>query len=457
MEGETRLTLNYGLRYDIEFTPTFAPANALNAAAEQAENVVEGIPVDPNNIQPRIGFAWDPTGSGKTVVRGGYGIYYDHPLLAIAFNSTTADGTRNSQLILPGGAATGVPLALDPFNFNASSIFQGVLNTTGIAEISYLGSQQRFDPFNSPFFNNQNYLAAGFPLTLLPFTFPVAKSFVYGYAQQASLGIERDFSHDWKIGATYNWTHGTHLNRPRDINSPDNALLVGNYDTATAIGLVATGSSPYNVGIPDVAAGTCVPTGAGAVLVTVPVFLGKRSAMGPARARPSDRWARLRLLITFAPRDPIHRSRRWPGDSIIWWPSRRARAIRPGRQARIPTSLEFLIVASTSRNPAEARCITRLRWWCRSASLMASSCIRATRFRTRSTIRPTCSRFSSPRTTVSQIGNARIPHLTRSRWITSAVFTSPYKNSDEGIWKKLLANSYVSPIMKSRSEDRTRC
>jgi outer membrane receptor protein involved in Fe transport len=39
-----KLTLNYGVRYDVEISPLFAPATSVNAAAEQALGVIEGIP-----------------------------------------------------------------------------------------------------------------------------------------------------------------------------------------------------------------------------------------------------------------------------------------------------------------------------------------------------------------------------------------------------------------------------
>src|ERR1700675_4755871 len=60
------LAVNYGLRYDVEITPLFSPLNALNAAAEKALGVVEGIPRDYHNVAPRLGIAWDPKGGGKT-------------------------------------------------------------------------------------------------------------------------------------------------------------------------------------------------------------------------------------------------------------------------------------------------------------------------------------------------------------------------------------------------------
>jgi len=251
-----RFTLNYGVRYDIEWMPTFAAGTPLNAGAEKALNVVQGVPLSSKNVSPRLGFAWDPTGSGKTAIRGSYGLFYDHPLLAVAFDSNTADGALSSQLVSGGGtptrcniAAPSCPSGAPGFEaLNGGSIFQGVLNTTGIPGISYQANQQRFDPLNSPFFNNQNFVTAGLPVAILPFTLPTAGNFVYGRAQQANLTIERELVNDWKIDLSYSYTHGTHLNRPRNINVSNPTLIMANFANALASGL--TFSSPLTVAAP---------------------------------------------------------------------------------------------------------------------------------------------------------------------------------------------------------------
>ncbi len=91
-----KLTVNYGVRYDIGWQPTFAAGTPSNAIAEKAFGVQEGVPIDSNNVSPRIGIAWDPWGNGKTVIRAGYGFFYDNPALALTFLATAEDGALSS-------------------------------------------------------------------------------------------------------------------------------------------------------------------------------------------------------------------------------------------------------------------------------------------------------------------------------------------------------------------------
>jgi hypothetical protein len=256
-----RFTLNYGVRYDIEFTPIFTPVGNFNPAAEKAFHIVEGLPRYDKAVSPRIGVAWDPWGDGKTVVRAGYGIYYDHPLLALAFDSTTADGARSTQLVGVGATPTYASPALNPAALNASTTFQGILCQIpvpgtlctiafpGPFTLGYLPSQQRFDPFDpTSILANQNFLKAGFPAPILPFTLPTAANFQYAYSQQANLTVERNLGKDFKLSAAYTLTRGTHLYRPRNVNASNPVTMVSNFANATASGL--SFSSPITVQVP---------------------------------------------------------------------------------------------------------------------------------------------------------------------------------------------------------------
>ena len=103
------LTLNLGLRYDVEFPPKFAPPSDLALAAYNQLGLQKGIDTDKNNFQPRIGVAWDPHGDGKTVFRASYGIFYDHPLLGLYFLGDASDGSRAASFFRTGGSPCGPP------------------------------------------------------------------------------------------------------------------------------------------------------------------------------------------------------------------------------------------------------------------------------------------------------------------------------------------------------------
>ena len=185
------------------------------------------------------------------MVRAGYGVFYDHPLLAVAFNSTTAEGALSTQLIVGGATATRATFISNPTAFNASSIFQGVLTQgtlPGGLSLGYLNAQQRFDPkLSSSLFANQAAYAVGIPIASLPFTLQVADNFRFGYSQQANLSVEQKFLGDYKLSVGYVYTHGLKLNRPRDINTTNAALLVNNFRNALVSNLTSAPSSPFSV------------------------------------------------------------------------------------------------------------------------------------------------------------------------------------------------------------------
>jgi hypothetical protein len=261
------LTLNLGLRYDIEFPPQFKPPTGLAASGYNFLGLQKGIQTDTNNIQPRIGVAWDPKNDGKTVFRASYGIFYDHPLLGLYFLGDASDGSSSGQLLLFGSNPCDGTSA-NALNLSATNTFQGILGVPGCLPAGLstaLGYQsnsaagsacgggpnpQRFDPClpNSPFLN-QNYLtgAAPFPLISQPFGYPQGKNFVYAYSQQINLSFEKDLGNGFVANVGYNFNGGRHLNRPINANTPRGDLITANWQAAIAAGAATTSTSPLSI------------------------------------------------------------------------------------------------------------------------------------------------------------------------------------------------------------------
>ena len=242
-------TINYGVRYDYELTEQIAPTDfvdplsGLAVPASQTQRVYDalgiqqGFPRDKNNYAPRVGVAWDLKNDGSTVLRAAYGIFYDHPLLAIGFNSDIADNVQQQQFIsLPGSPS---PTAL----LNAVQIFQGTVCTA--AGGNPLCPPGVFTPgaartaqyqFGRQRFNDQTFPGFG---PFLPFSLPVASNFEYAYANQANVTLERKITSNMSFQAAWLFTGAHHLPHPTNLNGPNNALLVQNY-------IRCTGAAPTN-------------------------------------------------------------------------------------------------------------------------------------------------------------------------------------------------------------------
>jgi len=76
------VTVNIGLRYD--------------------RWNMEGLDLQKRNFSPRVGFAWDPTGAGRTSIRGGYGVFYGNTNFNLALLANWLGKQRILQIFMPG-------------------------------------------------------------------------------------------------------------------------------------------------------------------------------------------------------------------------------------------------------------------------------------------------------------------------------------------------------------------
>ncbi len=167
------LTINLGVRYDRQGIkqPTTRNPDAQLLAAGIDTSV---IPEDTNNVAARLGFAWTPKGQDKTVVRGGYGMFYGRtPSIMIG------TAMSNNGINVQGITFTGAQMPTYP------NIFPSIPTGVSLPKPTILV----FDP------NFQNPLV-----------------------HQASLGIEHAMSADVSLGLSYLYVKATDLQRSADIN-----------------------------------------------------------------------------------------------------------------------------------------------------------------------------------------------------------------------------------------------
>lgn len=189
------LTLNLGLRWDANIGILNDQTNnrtiqilkrinhpVANAITSDAEKLSKRTP-SYLEFQPRIGFAWDPRGDGKTVIRGGYGIFYDQIFQNLTlFSLQQSNPTIFQQVLGLTNTAVGVG-DLATFRFGVDPLPPVPPGTT-ITELA-TGS---FGRINDP--NNRD-----------------------PYVQKFSLGFQRDIGRSFVLSSDFVHTLG--LNEPR--------------------------------------------------------------------------------------------------------------------------------------------------------------------------------------------------------------------------------------------------
>ncbi|MFZ1930638.1 MAG: carboxypeptidase regulatory-like domain-containing protein [Candidatus Sulfotelmatobacter sp.] len=274
------LSLDYGLRYEYD-SPQEDPHNEIMGwYPGQHSTIYPGAPpnflypgdpgtpnrglVYPNrdNFAPRFGFSWDALGSGKLVVRGGFGIFYD-----------IEDGALNLQF---GGQP---PFGYVANNYPCFTTAAQVAMGNGGGCLLPVNGSYSADPFQGIYPDPYPFIAGGhlgqFFSPAIPFAYVVSPHFRTPYAENFNYGFQYQLTRDTVLEAVYVGSlsrkaiSSTNLNYPEVNGSNPNSLM------AQYQGAVASGSNPLSYITPDCARplAACnadfIPTGATQILTNV--------------------------------------------------------------------------------------------------------------------------------------------------------------------------------------------
>lgn len=204
---KSNLTLSLGLRYDRDTgrTDSDLPADAsINAAFPGYGNRVEQANL---NFAPQFGFAWDPSKNGKTVVRGGVGLFFEN----VIWNNVLFDRPARLQTgafnavtsACLGGNAQPVPVSSGTISPAAGICGNDVHIGDVIPQImSFWGDVLAGNTFD-PHTPNPNYAGALLQEGLGQPAFLFAPNYRTPRSVQINFGIQREIRHGMVLSADY--------------------------------------------------------------------------------------------------------------------------------------------------------------------------------------------------------------------------------------------------------------
>ncbi len=201
------LFLSFGLRYDYQLQPV-------------------GIPRDGNNFGPRFGFAYDPFKKGRTVIRGGGGLYYQYISGSASFASMALGGQQISSLLVSAdpmltpayGNTVCSQLAASALRYPPSFCFYQNLAGSGLLNFPMTAS--------IPESAYTNLLGLTRDTSTNRLLLRLAGNAVNPYSVHGNLGIDHQFNGDWNLSVNYLINHGVNLIRTRQVNAlPDPTFL----------------------------------------------------------------------------------------------------------------------------------------------------------------------------------------------------------------------------------------
>lgn len=213
------LTLNLGLRWEGQYNPSPELGNDTLINKIKGFKFPSGHVLDPTVVAdatkqfgPRLGFAWDPSNSGTTVVRGYGGIYYGRtPGIILA-------GPLNNFRIPPGDLPISLPLTVPTANPN-KTVYQQLkligidLNNFTLDKLPVITIQQVQSIAAALGLPNPDPFTGSAPILM-------GSDYKNPISYQAGLGVERQLATGFTVGADFTYVHALRLERNRDVNLP---------------------------------------------------------------------------------------------------------------------------------------------------------------------------------------------------------------------------------------------